>query len=192
MIKFEGLSHINIVVDDINSGIEYYKKIFQVIPLQQFPHFKNIGFAKSAGFMEKPETVDVSIVFLQIPNTNITIELMDYHNPKGIKKREEKKLTHQIGNTGHIALKVSDINGAFEYLKSCSDVKLISNHTEYKPYKIDNIKPHEFKFFDESIEQNTEEKKATCKIVSQIRYFYFVDKYGIQWELEQGHTDIGG
>lgn len=146
MIKFEGLSHINIVVDDINSGIEYYKKIFQVIPLQQFPHFKNIGFAKSAGFMEKPETVDVSIVFLQIPNTNITIELMDYHNPKGIKKREEKKLTHQIGNTGHIALKVSDINGAFEYLKSCSDVKLISNHTEYKPYKIDNIKPHEFKF----------------------------------------------
>ena len=62
MIKLKGLSHINIVVEDINSGIEYYKKIFNAIPLQQFSNFKNVGFAKSAGFIDRPETVDVSIV----------------------------------------------------------------------------------------------------------------------------------
>ena len=31
----------------------------------------------------------------------------------------------------------------------------------------------------------------TARILSQVRYFYFVDKYGLQWEFEQGHSDIG-
>ena len=191
MIKLKGLSHINIVVEDINSGIEYYKKIFNAVPLQQFSNFKNVGFAKSAGFIDRPETVDVSIVFLQLPNTNVTIELMDYHNPKGINKIETNKSTYQIGNVGHIALKVDNIDSAFEYLKSSAEVKFISSHVEYQPYKIDNITPKEFKFFDESLEQRAEEKQKVCDIISNIKYFYFVDKYGIQWELEEGHSDIG-
>ena len=31
----------------------------------------------------------------------------------------------------------------------------------------------------------------TAKILGQVRYFYFIDRYGLQWEFEQGHTDIG-
>lgn len=36
-----------------------------------------------------------------------------------------------------------------------------------------------------------ERKHQTAKILSEVRYFYFIDKYGLQWEFEQGHTDIG-
>lgn len=191
MINFVGLSHINIVVENISEGIEYYKKIFNAIPLQEFPHFKNIGFAKSAGFLETPENVDVSIVFLQIPNTNITLELMQYHSPKAVNKIEFNKLTYQSGNVGHIALKVNDIDKAFAYLKTCPEVKLISQNKEYKPYKIDQITVDEFKFFDKTLEKSQADKENVCDIVSQIKYFYFIDKYGIQWELEEGHSDIG-
>lgn len=191
MINFVGLSHINIVVENISEGIEYYKKIFNAIPLQEFPHFKNIGFAKSAGFLETPENIDVSIVFLQIPNTNITLELMQYHSPKAVNKIEFNKLTYQSGNVGHIALKVNDIDKAFAYLKTCPEVKLISQNKEYKPYKIDQITVDEFKFFDKTLEKSQADKENVCDIVSQIKYFYFIDKYGIQWELEEGHSDIG-
>jgi len=188
MINFKGLSHINIVVDDINSGIEYYKKLFNVIPLQKLSHFKNIGFAKSAGFIENPENIELSIVFLQLPNTNFVIEMMEYHNPKGIKKIDSNKLTYQIGNVRRIALKVDNIENAFDYLKSATDVKFISDSPEYKPYKIDNITPKEFEFFDDKLEQDLTIKQNVCNIVNQIKYFIFIDKYGIQWELEQGNT----
>ena len=188
MINLKGLSHINIVVDDINSGVEYYKKLFNAIPLQKLSHFKNVGFAKSAGFIENPEKIELSIVFLQLPNTNFVIEMMEYHNPKGIKKIDSNKLTYQIGNVRRIALKVDNIENAFDYLKSATDVKFISDSPEYKPYKIDNITPKEFEFFDDKLEQDLTIKQNVCNIVNQIKYFIFIDKYGIQWELEQGNT----
>lgn len=185
MINFTGLSHINIVVNNINEGIKYYKKIFSATPLQELANFKNIGFAKSAWLIKNPETVNASIVFLQIPNTNIAIELMEYHSPARINEKKTDDSTQQIGNVGHIALKVNNIEEAFLYLKSCNDVTLISNNPQYKPYKIDTITPNEFKFFDSTLEQNKQAKQRVRNIVSQIKYFYFVDKYGIQWELEQ-------
>ncbi|OGT31004.1 MAG: hypothetical protein A3E87_06215 [Gammaproteobacteria bacterium RIFCSPHIGHO2_12_FULL_35_23] len=50
--------------------------------------------------------------------------------------------------------------------------------------------PKNFKFFDSVKENNKPEKQKVCSTIGNIRYFYFVDKYGIQWECEQGHTDI--
>lgn len=46
-------------------------------------------------------------------------------------------------------------------------------------------------FFDEELEKDKKQKEDVCNIVSNIKYFYFIDKYGVQWELEQGHNDIG-
>ena len=34
-------------------------------------------------------------------------------------------------------------------------------------------------------------KGKTVDILGNTKYFYFIDKYGLQWEFEQGHTDIG-
>ena len=34
-------------------------------------------------------------------------------------------------------------------------------------------------------------KEAICEIVKGIRFFYAIDRYGIEWEFEEGHADIG-
>ena len=68
---------------------------------------------------------------------------------------------------------------------------MISSHPDYAPYKIDSIKPEDFKYFDPNLENDPIEKQKVCNIVGNTYYFYFVDPYGVQLELEQGHTDIG-
>ena len=191
MIQFDTLGHINIVVDDIEEATEFYKELFGAAPIQDFPHFKNIGFAKSAGFLTNPEEVEVTVRFLQLPTKEgVMIELMQYHNPEGA-YIEHYKRTNDRNCLGHIAFRVKDIEGAFEHVKNIDGVRLISGSPDYKPFKIDKIQPEEFKFFDEKLESNTEEKNNVCNIVENIWYFYIVDKYGIQWELESGHADIG-
>ena len=94
-----------------------------------------------------------------------------------------------MGNVGHIALKVNNIEESFDFIKK-QDVKLISDHIDYRPYQISSITADEFYFFDKEKENNNILKQETCKIIGSIKYFYFVDRYGIQWELEQGHSDL--
>ncbi|RLV60405.1 bleomycin resistance protein [Parashewanella curva] len=190
MIQFEGFSHINIVVNDLEQALAFYQTVFGAIPQQSFPHFKNIGFSRSAGFIEQPEKVDVTITFLEIPNTGVYLELMEYHQPVG-RQEVTFKATNDVGNVGHIALKVSNIEAAFEFVKAQKDVTLISQDINYQPYKIDTITPDDFYFFDKEQEANLEAKQEVCDVVSNIKYFYFIDPYGVQWELEQGHLDIG-
>ena len=174
MIKIKGLGHVNIVVDDINEAISFYKNLFDATPIQIFPHFKNIGFAKSAGFMSSPETVDVSIAFVLIEAANLFIELMEYHSPRGA--HEIRKYdTNDMGGPRHICLQVENIDDAFSTIKANQDVRLISAHNNYAPYKIDSISSDEFRFFDESQEQDKSAKNNVCEIVGQIRYFYFID-----------------
>ncbi|HGJ5874402.1 VOC family protein [Arsenophonus apicola] len=191
IFKVIGLGHINVVVDNLPSAVEYYKKLFSAKQVQIFPHFKNIGFAKSAGFMQSPEEVDVTISFLQIPNTAIYIELMQYHSPLGKESDTAEKFSNDIGGIGHICLKVDNIDDAYFHIKNMPDTKLITDHEDYKPYKIDNITPAEFQFIDNEAENNQTAKQNVCDIVGKIRYFYFIDKYRIQWEFELGHSDIG-
>ncbi|WP_127960346.1 VOC family protein [Serratia microhaemolytica] len=190
MIKFNGLGHINIVVSDINIASSYYRNLFGAIPQQEFPHFRNIGFAKSAGFLATPEQVTASIQFLEIPGAGVFLELMEYHQPLGITQRTEKK-ANDINGVGHICLRVHDIDNAFAQIKNSPETRLISDETSYRPFKIDTITPDEFHFFDPALENSQEEKQRVCDIIGKIRYFYFIDKYGVQWEFEEGHSDIG-
>ena len=191
MIKFDTLGHINIVVDNIEEATAFYQKAFNALPLQEFPHFRNLGFAKSAGFLEEPEKLDVSIRFLKLPTKEgLILELMEYHTPSPEVCCAEKK-TNGTGCVGHISIKVTNIDEAFEYLKSIDGVRMIHSSNEYRPFVIDKISPDEFHFFDKNLEKNIDEKQNICEIIGSIQYFYFLDPYGIQWELEQGHSDMG-
>ncbi len=190
MIQYDGLGHINIIVDDIAFASDYYVDILQAKKVQRFPHFKNIGFAKSAGFLEKPEEVDVCIEFLLIPGANVFLELMCYHQPKGANKVNYFK-TNDLGGPRHICLRVKNIDEAFAHIKSKDGVRLIHDSPEYQPFKIDHIQPEDFMFFDEKSEKDINEKQKVCHTIGNIRYFYFLDRYGVQWEFEQGHVDIG-
>lgn len=191
MIEFSTLGHICIIVDNIDESIEFYKELFGAVPVQCFSHFKNNGFAKSAGFVDNPELVDVSIAFVKIPTQEgLILELMEYHSPKG-KYVENKKEATDLNLVAHIALRVKNINKAFDHVKNCNGVRLITSHKDYRPFKIDSISENDFIFYDKTLESNIEEKKQVCRIIEKIHYFYFVDKYGVQWELEEGHDDIG-
>lgn len=191
MIQFDSLGHINIVVDDIDRATAFYGEAFGAVPAQDFPHFKNVGFARSAGFLDEPETVEVTIRFLRVPTPEgLILELMEYHQPTAVVCCRNK-VAHGLGCVGHIALRVKNIDEAFEHLRTVDGVRMINASASYRPFKIDAIGPHEFKFYDKTLEQNTKEKEEVCRIVGSIRYFYFLDPYGVQWELEQGHTDIG-
>lgn len=190
MIRISGLGHINIVIENLKEGIDYYTNLFNCIPLQAFPNFKNEGFSLSAGFIENCNDVDVSICFLQIPDTTVVLELMQYHSPEG-KKGNQLKKTNDIGGLGHICLKTTDIDVAFEHIKTMPETKLISEDERYSPVYISPIEKEQFHFFDYSKESDPIEKQIVCDIIKNIRYFYFIDKYNIQWELEEGHHDIG-
>ncbi|HEY5705442.1 MAG TPA: VOC family protein [Chthoniobacterales bacterium] len=51
MFSFDSLGHINVVVPDIEEATRFYKTLFDASVEQTFPHFKNVGFARSAGFL---------------------------------------------------------------------------------------------------------------------------------------------
>lgn len=189
MLEFKGLGHISLNVNDIDAAAEYYADLFGAKKLQKFPHLRNEGFAKSAGFLDEPDKVDVSIVFLEIPGTPVHLELFCYHNPTGTQNINYYR-TNDMGGPRHICLRVTDINAAFDSLKN-KEITLINQSVEYKPFKIDTITPEAFFFYDKTLDADLNEKKKVCNIIGNTRYFYFIDKYGIQWEFEQGHDDIG-
>ena len=71
------------------------------------------------------------------------------------------------------------------------DTKLINETEDYQVFQISKTTPDEVHFFDQQTPETDERNQQAAKILSEVRYFYFIDKYGLQWEFEQGHTDIG-
>ncbi|MEJ2044764.1 MAG: VOC family protein [Reinekea sp.] len=184
-----GVSHINIGVPDLERAIDFYSQLLAVEPLQAFDHFRNTGFARSAGFLDNPEEVEVSIAFVAVPGTQLTLELMQYHMPVAVDKVRPMAV-NDVGGVRHIALKVENIDAAFAHVKSIPGIRLINPARDYQPFRIDPITVEEFRFFDLAQETDRKQKEDVCNIVAAIRYFYFIDPYGVQWEFEQGHSDL--
>ncbi len=187
---FTGLSHVCIFVDDVMEAFQYYERILGAVPNQHIPHWKNKGFFQAGGFIEEAEEGEVSIGFMDVPGTKFTIELMCYHNPKG---RQEPVIfkANDISGARHVALKVINIEEAFEYIKAQPDVTLINTTEDYQVYQISKTLPSDFYYFDEAKEKDAQGKQKAADILGNTKYFYFIYKYGLQWEFEQGHTDIG-
>lgn len=186
-LKFTDFAHINIVVDDIDTGIQYYRELLEAVPIQIFRNFKNTGFAKAAGFLEDAEDISLSIAFLEIPGTKLTLELMQYLEPATVNAQHIEDVNN-INGVRHVALEINNIEEAFEYIKSLPDIKLINPSDSYRPYKIDDITPEQVRFFDAEKENNSGSKREVCETIGNTYYFYFLDKYGVQWEFEQGHA----
>ena len=107
MINFVSLGHICINVDNIDEATEFYKELFGAVPIQDFPNFKNKGFAKAAGFLNHPEKVEVTIRFIQLPTQGgIFLELMQYYVPVG-KYVPNYKEAADRNLVAHIALRVT-------------------------------------------------------------------------------------
>ncbi len=118
------------------------------------------------------------------------IELMCYHHPKGRREPITFK-ANDISGARHVALKVINIEDAFSYIKVQSNVTMINTTEDYRVYQINKTEPSDFYYFDKAQENDAQAKQTAADILSNTKYFYFIDKYGLQWEFEQGYTDIG-
>ena len=185
-----GLSHICIFVDDMEQAVDYYRALLGVQPDHCLSHWRNKGFFQAGGFVDEAADGDVSIAFVNVPGTKLTLELMQYHYPKG---RTEPVIfaANDISGARHVALKVTNIEAAFAHIQSMPDTRLINETEAYRVYQISETQPSEVRFFDQAPGETDGRNTETARILGQVRYFYFIDRYGLQWEFEQGHTDIG-
>ena len=190
MPRFTGLSHVCIFVDDMMEAAAYYQKLLGAVPDHYLSHWRNKGFFQAGGFVREARDGDVSIAFLNVPGTKLTLELMQYHYPEG-RKEPVIFAANDVSGARHVALKITNIEEAFEHIKSMPDTKLINETDEYRVFQISETQPSEVRFFDQDLRESDERNVQTAKILSGVRYFYFIDKYGLQWEFEQGHSDIG-
>jgi len=192
MFSFDSLGHINVVVPDLEEATRFYQTLFDASVEQTFPRFKNVGFARSAGFLEDPESVDVSIRFLKIPfgrSEDLFLELFTFHSPAGRQEVMPRK-TNDVGGPRHVCLRVTNIDEVFAHVKSLDAVHLINDSPEYRPFFISPIKPRAIEL-PGADPDTAGAKEAICEIVKGIRFFYAIDRYGIEWEFEEGHADIG-
>lgn len=156
-------SHVNVVVDDVDKATEFYHRAmgFEMAYNKDgaidFPHYTNANFAKDAGFLDGK--VDVDVRFLRHPQAGVYIELMAYHFPEGSQQITYHK-TNDLGGIRHVAIEVTDIKAVFEHLKKQPDVKMINPSPDYGP-------PRELGS-------------------SGVYFFYWLDPYGVQWEMETG------
>lgn len=156
------LSHINIIVDDVARATEFYRKTlgFEIAENDDGPmDYQNVTmdtFARNAGFLDESVTVDVR--FLKHPSAGILLELMHYHTPVG--KQLATPNTNDQGGVRHIALEVENIHDTFEYLSSIEGVQMINPSKNYGPPELLTPFP--------------------------ISFFYWIDPWGVQWEMECG------
>ena len=190
MPHFTGVSHVCIFVDDMMEAVSYYQKLLGAEPDHYLSHWRNQGFFQAAGFLDQAGEGDVYIAFVKVPGTKLTLELMQYHYPEG-RKEPVIFAANDVSGARHVALKVTNIDEAFQHIKSMPDTQLINQSEDYQVFQISETQPSEVHFFDQDLRETDERNERTARILSQVRYFYFIDKYGLQWEFEQGHSDIG-
>lgn len=158
-----GVSHLNVVVEDIEYATEFYgrtlgfEQAYNERGIMDYPAVTRETFARDAGFLDGK--VDVHIRFLKHPTAGIYLELMTYRHPLG-SPDVIYRATNDMGGIRHVALEVSDAVRVFEYLKAQPGVRMINESPDYGP-------PEEL-------------------TPVKIRFFYWLDPWGVQWEMEEG------
>lgn len=158
-----GISHLNIIVDDIEYATEFYGRTLGFVQahndrgVMDYKGVTRDTFARDAGFLDGEVNVDIR--FLKHPTAGLYIELMKYHAPVGTQEITYRN-TNDLGGIRHVALEVSDAEKVFYYLKQQPDVKMINESEQYGP---------------------PEELSPVT-----IKFFYWLDPWGVQWEMEEG------
>ena len=164
----QAISHINVVVDDMEAATEFYGTVLGFEPASNadgpmdYPGVDLASFARDAGFVDGEVNLDVR--FLKHPEMGLYLELFTYHHPKG-DPTIHRHGTNDLGGIRHVALEVPDAVAAYEFLRSHQQAYaergrqidiLNGDHTP------EEITPYPYTFF------------------------YWIDPWGVQWEMEQG------
>lgn len=164
------VSHLNIVVDDIEKATSFYQRTLGFVQaydedgsIMDYPRLNLASFAKDAGF--ENGKVDLDIRFLHHPTAGLYLELMRYYEPVG-DQRVTIKNTNDLGGIRHTALEVSDIMAAFNHLKDQPGGELV-------------------RYPDGCGDKEVEGPPMVLSPYT-MSFFYWRDQYGVQWELECG------
>lgn len=159
-----GMSHINVIVEDVDIAADFYQRVLGFEravdhdgAAMDYRGVTMEAFAVDAGLPQ--DQVNVDVLFVKHPEAGIFLELMRYHAPHGTEQLPKQPKTYDLGGPRHIALEVSNCNAVFRYLKDQEGVTMINPDKDYHPVKLDGF---------------------------PISFFYWIDKYGIQWEMEEG------
>ena len=166
------VSHINVVVDDVDQAAAFYKRTLGFeqaidadgVPMD-YPHITLASFAKDAGFLDGK--VDVDIRFLHHPTAGLYLELMRYYEPKG-RDHFKNRNVNDMGGIRHVAMEVTDVFEAFEYLKDQPGVELVHYPASDPQEKDDDVGP------------------PMMLTPFPVSFFYWRDPYGVIWEMECG------
>lgn len=155
-----GFSHMNVIVADVQMMEEataFYERV--------------LGFQQAWSLWLPKETCEhfahdagfeeskVMVRFLKHPNAQLHLELMMYEYPKGDQEIHFHK-TNDVGGVRHIAMEVTDAVAVYNWLKDQEGVTIIKPVREgYVPEKL---------------------------LPDPQTFFYWLDPYGVQWEMEQG------
>lgn len=120
-----GIDHINMVVNDLDISIDFYKKIFG---------FKEDGRKKLSGKWIEELTgiknIKAEVVFLSHENFDTRLEILKYHSPDGVSFAE-----NSLPNTKgirHISFKTDDFTNLVKTLEN-NQVKFLGKPQEIPP-----------------------------------------------------------
>ena len=154
------ISHINVVVDDdVEKGAKYYEDTLGFLPASNVDGPMLYTNITNHGFCVDAgfETCRVDIVFLKHEIMNLYLELFFYYEPDTGNQKIPILQTNDVGGIRHIAVEVSDAVDTYNTLKA---------------------KDHQGRFI-------TKESPIPLDPFPYT-FFYWVDRYGVQWEFEQG------
>lgn len=164
----QAISHINVVVQDIDVAAEFYGTVLGFEPVanadgpMDYPGVDLASFARDAGFDDGRVSLDIR--FLRHPQIGLYLELFTYHHPSGDQSIHRRN-TNDLGGIRHVAVEVPDAVAAYEFIRSQQQsygergLRIEILGQDHAP---EEITPYPYKFF------------------------YWIDPWAVQWEMEQG------
>merc|ERR1712228_504972 len=160
LLGIGALSHINLVANDsVDAAAAYYQEILGFYPANNTDGpmtYYNITIPEFCADAGLQSDCHLDIRFLKHPIVNLYIEIMYYYLPSGDRKIPMFP-TNNAGGIRHGAVEVENSTIAYENLKKSN---------------------HQGKFL-------TQQGPVVLPGYG-IWFFYWIDKYGIQWEFEHG------
>lgn len=164
----QAISHINVVVADLDVATEFYGTVLgferaaNADGPMDYPDVDLASFARNAGFGDGRIRLDIR--FLRHPEMGLYLELFTYHYPLGDQTVAPRK-TNDMGGIRHVAIEVPDAVAAHAFIRSEQQAyaeRGLIIEVLGDGHVPEQISPYPYKFF------------------------YWIDPWGVQWEMEQG------
>lgn len=164
----QAISHLNVVVDDMEVATEFYRTVLgfeQAVNAygpMDYPGVDLAWFARNAGFDDGRVSLDVR--FLKHAEVGVYLELFTYQYPRGDQTIRRRR-TNDLGGIRHVALEVADAVAAHAFIRF-----------QQKAYGKQGL----------HIEILGQDHIPEEIAPSPLKFFYWIDPWGVQWEMEQG------